>query len=43
MKEWISIYEELYQIYLESYQALKQQFKALAAVGRQSEERVLDG
>ena len=43
VKEWISIYEELYQIYLESYQALKQQFKALAAVGRQSEERVLDG
>ena len=30
--EWIRPYEELYQIYLDSYQALKQQFRALKAL-----------
>ena len=32
VKEWIPVYEELYQVYLESYQALKNQFKTLASI-----------
>ena len=32
VKEWIAPYQELYQIYLDSYQSLKKQFKALANV-----------
>ena len=32
VKEWVPVYEEMYRIYLESYQQLKKQFKALAAL-----------
>lgn len=32
VKEWVPIYKELYSIYLESYQALKGQFKNLANI-----------
>lgn len=32
VEEWVKTYEELYRIYLESYQALKNQFKALAEI-----------
>jgi sugar (pentulose or hexulose) kinase len=32
VKEWVPIYDEMYRIYLGSYQQLKKQFKALAAL-----------
>ena len=32
VKEWVPVYNEMYRIYLESYQQLKKQFKALAAL-----------
>ena len=32
VEEWIPIYKELYQIYLDSYQNLKSQFAALAQI-----------
>lgn len=32
VKEWVPVYQELYQIYLHTYQELKQQFKELASV-----------
>ena len=32
VEEWIPIYKELYQIYLDSYQSLKSQFAALAQI-----------
>ena len=32
VQEWVPMYRELYQIYLESYQTLKQQFKNLARI-----------
>jgi hypothetical protein len=30
--EWVPVYDEMYRIYLDSYQQLKKQFKALAAL-----------
>ena len=32
VKEWVPVYEELYQVYLASYQALREQFKTLARI-----------
>ena len=32
VREWIPMYRELYQVYLESYQSLKRQFKNLARI-----------